>query len=194
MSGAPPTTTVVDLLRRTTDLHLTDGILVHVCDASHDGIHGHGCSRIDPLHYSYAYLSATCTGGMRQCVALNFPVVPCATPACTSTRSRDEPSMYHPPTLCQDPRHVHPMVTCHAAEVLWPMDRLVLSMTASPSVFSPVPLSAHRALTDPHLCHPMQNEYEALLANHTWDLLPRPTHGNILTGKWVFSLHPQEAR
>jgi hypothetical protein len=28
MSGAPPTTTVVDLLRRTTDLHLTDGILV----------------------------------------------------------------------------------------------------------------------------------------------------------------------
>lgn len=77
MSGAPPTTTVVDLLRRTTDLHLTDGILVHVCGAYHDGIHGHGCSRIDPLHYSYAYLSATCTGSMRgpefSCCAMRDP-------------------------------------------------------------------------------------------------------------------------
>lgn len=191
MSGAPPTTTVVDLLRRTTDLHLTDAssstsaaplMMESMAMAAQE------LTRFTtPMHiYQRRAREA--------CVALNFPVVPCATPACTSTRSRDEPSMYHPPTLCQDPRHVHPMVTCHAAEVLWPMDRLVLSMTASPSVFSPVPLSAHRALTDPHLCHPMQNEYEALLANHTWDLLPRPTHGNILTGKWVFSLHPQEAR
>jgi hypothetical protein len=29
-------------------------------------------------------------------------------------------------------------------------------------------------------------EYGALRANMTWDLVPRPPRANIVTGKWIF--------
>ncbi len=32
----------------------------------------------------------------------------------------------------------------------------------------------------------MEIEYEALLANGTWELVDRPTHQHVLTGKWAF--------
>jgi hypothetical protein len=38
----------------------------------------------------------------------------------------------------------------------------------------------------------MQDEFDALQANGTWTLVPRPPHANVITGKWVFKnkLHP----
>jgi hypothetical protein len=32
----------------------------------------------------------------------------------------------------------------------------------------------------------MEDEYEALMANQTWDLVPRSLGSNIVTGKWIF--------
>ena len=32
----------------------------------------------------------------------------------------------------------------------------------------------------------MVEEHDALLKNHTWDLVPRPPRASIVTGKWIF--------
>jgi hypothetical protein len=31
----------------------------------------------------------------------------------------------------------------------------------------------------------MEEEYGAFLANQTWDLMPRPSGCNVVTGKWI---------
>jgi hypothetical protein len=100
--------------------------------------------------------------------------------------ARTEPPVYHTVAIHHDPGHVHPMVTCRAAGVLHPVDRLILAadMTATPPDASPVPPSVRASLADPHWCCAM--EYTALLANHTWDLVPRPLGTNMVTGKWLF--------
>jgi hypothetical protein len=33
----------------------------------------------------------------------------------------------------------------------------------------------------------MEDEYEALMSNGTWDLVPQPQGSNVVTGKWVFT-------
>ena len=51
---------------------------------------------------------------------------------------------------------------------------------------SPLPWSYRDALADPHWRRAMEDEYAALQANHTWDLVPRPAKANVVTGKWIF--------
>jgi hypothetical protein len=38
----------------------------------------------------------------------------------------------------------------------------------------------------------MQEKFAALQRNNTWQLVPRPRHANVITGKWVFKhkFHP----
>jgi hypothetical protein len=77
------------------------------------------------------------------------------------------------------------MVTRRAVGVTKPVDRLQLSAAAAPPTLSPVPTSVRSALADPHWCRAME-EYEALLSNSTWDLVPRPPGANVVTDKWIF--------
>jgi hypothetical protein len=96
--------------------------------------------------------------------------------------------VYHPPLLHRDPWHVHPMVTRHAAGTLPP--RVMAAMTVDSQV-SPVPSSVRTALLDPHWRLTME-EYAALVANQTWDLVPRPPGTNVVTGKWIWT-HKRQA-
>ena len=32
----------------------------------------------------------------------------------------------------------------------------------------------------------MREEFDALQRNRTWNLVPRPPHANVISGKWVF--------
>jgi hypothetical protein len=66
-----------------------------------------------------------------------------------------------------------------------PADKLSLSATSS-STLSPVPTSVRTALTDPSWHRAMEEEYDALVANNTWELVPRPVGSNVVTGKWIF--------
>lgn len=34
----------------------------------------------------------------------------------------------------------------------------------------------------------MQEEYDALISNHTWDLMPRPSNAIIIWSLWIFRL------
>jgi hypothetical protein len=105
------------------------------------------------------------------------------TPLPPPPAARVETPVYHPPLLHRDPRHVHPMVTRHAAGTLCP--RVLAAMTGDSQV-SLVPSSVCTAQLDPHWCWAMEKEYAALVANQTWDLVPRPPGTNVVTGKWIW--------
>lgn len=63
-----------------------------------------------------------------------------------------------------------------------PITRYNLNATT----LSPVPRTYRVVLADPHWRSAMEEEFASLQANHTWDLVPRPTGCNVVTGKWIF--------
>jgi histone deacetylase 1/2 len=56
----------------------------------------------------------------------------------------------------------------------------------------PVPPSIRAALRDDQGRRAMQDEYNALLRNDTWCLVPRPQGARVISGKWILKnkLHP----
>ena len=61
------------------------------------------------------------------------------------------------------------------------------AMTTSAAI-SPLPTSVQNALKDPNWRAAMQLEFDALQANRTWRLVPRPPGARIISGKWVFKV------
>jgi hypothetical protein len=80
----------------------------------------------------------------------------------------------------------HRMITQGKTAFRVVSDRLVLTATISSPTPSPIPSSAHAALADSHWCAAMEEEYEALISNETWELVLRPQGSNVVTDKWVF--------
>jgi elongation factor P hydroxylase len=65
-------------------------------------------------------------------------------------------------------------------------DRLILAATTTSPTPSLISSSVRAALADPNWRAAMEDEYEALMSNGTWDLVQRPQGSNVVTGKWVF--------
>jgi len=59
-------------------------------------------------------------------------------------------------------------------------------MAATATSISPVPRSVRQAVQDPNWYAAMKQEFDALQANKTWTLVPRPPSARVITGKWVF--------
>ena len=62
-----------------------------------------------------------------------------------------------------------------------------LSATEGEPRVSPVSSYIRDALADPHWRRVIEEEYATLLANQTWDLVPRPSGCNVVTGKWIWT-------
>jgi histone deacetylase 1/2 len=77
------------------------------------------------------------------------------------------------------------MVTRQAAGVLQPR---ALSATEGELRLSPIPTSVREALADLNWRRAMEEEYGSLLANQTWDLVPRPSGCNVVTDKWIWTI------
>jgi hypothetical protein len=64
-----------------------------------------------------------------------------------------------------------------------PRRHFQLSVSTEPS---PIPSSYRAAIKDPHWNNAMLDEYNALIGNDTWSLVPRPAGVNVVTGKWIY--------
>jgi hypothetical protein len=80
------------------------------------------------------------------------------------------------------PVNPHLMTTWVKCGFRIPADKLSQSATLS-STLSPVPTSVRAALIDPSCHRAMEEEYDALIANNTWELVPRLVGSNVITGK-----------
>ena len=93
----------------------------------------------------------------------------------TSPSSPTTTSAVHPPR--------HPMVTRARDGIYKPNPKYAMAVNEE---ISPIPRSVRSAVKDPHWYGAMKKEYDALQANKTWTLVPRPPGARIITGKWVF--------
>ncbi|XP_071686916.1 uncharacterized protein [Rutidosis leptorrhynchoides] len=89
-----------------------------------------------------------------------------------------------PPSVAppQNTTSTHPMITRHQLGTTKPVQRLNL-LLSNPS---PTPKTYSYALNDPNWHHAMTDEYNALIKNGTWTLVPRPSDTNIVHSMWLF--------
>ena len=52
---------------------------------------------------------------------------------------------------------------------------------------SPLPRTPIAALRDPNWKMAMDDEYDALIQNKTWELVPRPPNVNVIRSMWIFT-------
>ncbi|GJZ41746.1 ribonuclease H-like domain-containing protein, partial [Tanacetum coccineum] len=74
------------------------------------------------------------------------------------------------------------MVTRYRVGTNRPTQRYTLSV----STISPIPKSYNHAFQDLHWYRAMLDEYNALIKNNTWILVPRPSDANIVRHCWLF--------
>ncbi|WVZ50486.1 hypothetical protein U9M48_001732 [Paspalum notatum var. saurae] len=107
---------------------------------------------------------------------------PVPSPAST-TAPPPPPVPFAPPPPAAPARHT--MITRARAGLRQPNPKYANVCTTLPSP-APPPTTVRGALRDPDWRQAMQDEYDALVANGTWTLVPRPPGAHIITGKWIF--------
>ena len=60
------------------------------------------------------------------------------------------------------------------------------NLSADHVIASPVPSNYSIELANPNWRAAMADEFQDLLDNGTWHLVPRPPGANVETGKWIF--------
>jgi hypothetical protein len=65
-----------------------------------------------------------------------------------------------------------------------------LSASTTTSKILPIPSSYWQAFKDLNWHAAMLDEFNALLQNNTWSLIPCPAGANVVSGKWIFRHKP----
>nr|GEW04309.1 ribonuclease H-like domain-containing protein [Tanacetum cinerariifolium] len=81
-----------------------------------------------------------------------------------------------------EPLRTYRMVTRSQSGIVKPIDRLSPHTTC----ISPLPKSSFLALQNSHWKITMHDEYNALVKNGTWILVPRPVGINLVRSMWLF--------
>ncbi|GKA36537.1 ribonuclease H-like domain-containing protein [Tanacetum coccineum] len=81
-----------------------------------------------------------------------------------------------------EPPRTHPMITRLQSSIVKPIDHLSLHTSS----ISPIPKNPSHALKDPNWHNAMYDEYNALVKNGTWLLVPRPAGVNMVRSMWFF--------
>ncbi|GJR58957.1 ribonuclease H-like domain-containing protein [Tanacetum coccineum] len=86
------------------------------------------------------------------------------------------------PSTNPNPTLVHHMVTQFHVGTNRPTKRLTLQVSS----LSPLPKHYRDAFSNPNWQNAMHDEYNALIKNNTWILVPRPMNTNIVRCMWLF--------
>jgi hypothetical protein len=84
----------------------------------------------------------------------------------------------------------HTMVTRHRAGIHRPKEYTDGTVRYDPhrrGAFLATPASHRTALTEPVWRSAMEAEFDALITNRTWILVPRPPGTNIVGSKWIYN-------
>nr|GEY42829.1 ribonuclease H-like domain-containing protein [Tanacetum cinerariifolium] len=106
-------------------------------------------------------------------------------PASTQTQSHAQTVDSHTPIPINNSLQTmptHPMVTRAKADIFKPLERMNCHVTTT----SPLPRSHVHALRDRNWKEAMLDEYNALITNRTWDLVPRLANVNVVSSMWLF--------
>ncbi|GKC04657.1 ribonuclease H-like domain-containing protein, partial [Tanacetum coccineum] len=110
----------------------------------------------------------------------------------STTQSTTQPNFAHTTptsatthTIPNPPTRTHPMVTRAQVGTVKPNPRFH-GHTSHISPISPIPKSPSVALSDPNWRDAMYDEYNALIKNSTWVLVPKPPNVNVVRSMWLF--------
>lgn len=111
------------------------------------------------------------------------PNPPLPTPTLTSPHSHQNS---HPPPL-NPPPPSHPMTTRAKNNIHKPIQKLTLhTQLSTPIALEPTTVT--QALKDPQCRRAMSEEYDALVRNGTWELVPADPSHNVVGCKWIFRI------
>ncbi|KAK1617826.1 hypothetical protein QYE76_023343 [Lolium multiflorum] len=115
-----------------------------------------------------------------------------------SSRSPNRPAGPVPVAPAHQPPDPAPAASCPGGLLEWglqPSPHALRPPSASRGQAQPlrrglrpdvVPTTFRQAMQDPQWRAAMSDEYQALVNNATWSLVPRPPRANVVTGKWIF--------
>ncbi|GJY06859.1 ribonuclease H-like domain-containing protein [Tanacetum coccineum] len=119
---------------------------------------------------------------VHQDMASPIPDGPAQTASTQPSSSHPHPTIIPDPPVNPNPTSVYSMVTRFRVESNKPTQRLNFHV----STVSPLPKTYRDAFLDSNWTNAMQDEYNALIKNRTWTLVPRPPDANVVRCMWLF--------